>query len=371
MKIPVFEPEIGDKELAGVIDCVKTGWISGYSGKYISEFEERFSAYCGCKYGVTTSNCATALLLTLESLGIGKGDEVITSTFTMIATVNAIIKAGATPVLMDSESDTCNMDPNLIEDKVTKRTKAILPVHIYGHPCDMSPIINIAIEYDLDVIEDAAEAHGAEYRGRRTGGLGTAGCFSFYINKIITTGEGGMITTDSKELADRARLLKSYATVPKSRFLHEHIGFNYRMTNMQAAVGVGQLDKIDYFIEQKRRITQQYNEYLCDVGGLILPKEMPWAKNVYWVYGIRVTSDFGISRDELRARLGDKGIETRTYFVPMHLQPCFHKIGLFKKDKHPISEMLAREGLYLPNSTSLTSNQIKHICGIIKERRSQ
>jgi perosamine synthetase len=364
VKIPVFEPELGEEELANVIDCVKTGWISGYSGKYIDEFERLFADYCGCKYGISTTNCATALQLTLESLEIGKGDEVIVPTFTMMATVAAIVKVGAIPVLVDSELLTWNMDTTQIEGKVTKRTKAIMPVHIYGHPCDMSPIVDIAYRHRLFVIEDAAEAHGAEYKGKRTGGLGTVGCFSFYINKIITTGEGGMITTNDKGLADRARLLKTYATVPSDRFLHEHMGFNYRMTNMQAAVGVGQMSKINRFVERKREIARQYSDRLKSVVGIVLPVEMPWAKNVYWVYGIRVASN---RRDSLREVLGRKGVETRTFFVPMHKQPCFLKMGLFSGGEYPVSEILAEEGIYLPNSVKLTEDQIDYICGIIKE----
>lgn len=364
MKIPVFEPELGEEELANVADCVKTGWISGYSGKYIDEFEEKFSSYCGCKYGITTTNCVTALQLVLESLEIGKGDEVIVPTFTMMATVAAIVRVGAKPVLVDSEPITWNIATEQIKENVTNRTRVIMPVHIYGHPCEMSPILELALKHGLFVIEDAAESHGAEYKGKRTGGLGDAGCFSFYINKIITTGEGGMITTNNKRLAERAKLLKSYATIPASRFLHEYIGFNYRMTNIQAAVGVGQMSKIDRFVERKREIARQYSNRLKSIKGIALPVEMPWAKNVYWVYGICVAES---RRDELRMRLSEKGVETRTFFTPMHMQPCFRKIGLFVNDEYPVAEQLSREGLYLPNSVNLTEEQIEYICNIIKE----
>lgn len=340
--------------------------ISGTSGGYITEFEQRFSAYCGKRYGVATTSGTTALHLAVASLELGSGDEVIVPAFTSIATVFAIVYNGATPVLVDSEAETWNIDVTKIEEKITKNTKAILPVHIYGHPCDMDPITKIAKKYNLYVIEDAAEAHGAEYKGKKAGGMGDIGCFSFYANKIITTGEGGMIVTDSAEIAERAELLRNLAFSKERRFLHHYLGFNYRMSNIQAAIGVAQLGKINTFIEKKRHLAGLYNSLLKDVPGISLPTEKSWAKNVYWMYCILVEDEFGMSRDKLMTRLIEKGIETRTMFIPMNQQPVFHKRGLFKKLKCPVAEELSRKGLYLPSGVGLSDEQIERICDIIR-----
>jgi len=340
--------------------------ISGTSGGYITEFEQRFSAYCGKQYGIATTSGTTALHLAVASLELGSGDEVIVPAFTNIATVFAIVYSGATPVLVDSEAETWNIDVTKIEEKITKNTKAILPVHIYGHPCDMDPITKIAQKYNLYVIEDAAEAHGAEYKGKKAGGMGDIGCFSFYANKIITTGEGGMIVTDSAEIAERAKLLKNLAFSEERRFLHHYLGFNYRMSNIQAAIGVAQLGKINTFIDKKRHLASLYNSLLKDVPGISLPAEKSWAKNVYWMYCILVKDEFSMSRDKLMTRLIEKGIETRTMFIPMNQQPVFHKRGLFKKLKCPIAEELGRKGLYLPSGVGLSDEQIERICDIIR-----
>lgn len=367
--IPVCEPDIGEEELENVVRCLRAGQISGWAGEYIDEFEQKFSAYCGAKHGIAVNNCGIATLLALESLDIGKGDEVITSTFTFAAPTFAIIHTGATPVVVDSEAETWNIDPSKIEEKVTERTKAILPIHIYGHPVDMNPILDLAQKYGLYVIEDAAEVHGAEYYGKKVGCLGTAGCFSFYINKIITTGEGGMLITNDDGLAERARLLKNYATAKERRFLHYYVGFNYRMTNIQAAIGVAQFAKIDKFIKRKRHIASSYSSQLRDVGGITLPSEMPWAKNVYWVYGILIEDEFGLSRDEVMQELAERGIETRTFFIPMHQEPFFQKLGLFRGGSYPVAEEISRKGLYLPNGVALTEEQIEYICQAIKNIR--
>jgi len=365
--IPVYEPAIGEEELQNVIDCIKSAMISGTSGRYITEFEQRFSSYCGKQYGITTTSGTTALHLAVASLGIGSGDEVIVSAFTNIATAFAVLYSGATPVVVDSEIETWNMDVTKIEAKVTEKTKAIMPVHIYGHPCDMDPIVEIARKHSLYIIEDAAEAHGAEYKGKKVGGIGDIGCFSFYANKIITTGEGGMVITDDAELAEKARLLKNLAFSNDRRFLHHYLGFNYRMTNMQAALGVAQLRRIDEFIQKKRYIANFYSSLLKDIPGLTLPIEKPWAKNVYWMYCILVEDEFGINRDKLMTKLLEKGIETRTMFVPMNQQPIFHKMGLFTEVKCPVAEELSRKGLYLPSGATLSDEQIKNICATIRE----
>ena len=363
--IPVCEPFIADEELKYVTDCLKTNWISS-KGKYIGEFEQRFADYCGCKHGICTTSGTTALHLAIASLGIGPGDEVIVPTFTMAATVFAIVYTGAKPVLVDSEIETWNIDTDKIEARITKNTKAILPVHIYGHPCDMDPILDVARRYGLYVIEDAAEAHGAEYKGTIVGKLGDIGCFSFYANKIITTGEGGMLVTNNDEIAERARLLKDLAFSKEKRFLHTEIGFNYRMTNIQAAIGLAQLEKIGDLILRRRRNADIYNSILQDVGGIRLPPQKDWAKNVYWMYSIMVKDDFGIGRDELMQRLREDGIETRAFFVPMHRQPVFKDDGLFNGEAYPVADDLALRGLYLPSGSGLAEEQIKHVCEAIK-----
>jgi perosamine synthetase len=355
--IPVCEPKLSGKELEYVTDCIKTNWISS-KGKYITEFEEKFSKYCGAKYGIATCNGTTALHLALASLGIKPGDEVIIPTFTMIATANSVTYTGAKPVLVDSEPQTWNMDPAKIEEKITKRTKAIMVMHTYGHPCDMDPIIKMAKEHDLWVIEDAAEAHGAEYKGKRVGALGDAGCFSFYANKIITTGEGGMVVTNDEKIAEMSRLLRDQAFEPK-RFLHRYIGFNYRMTNLQAAIGVAQMGIVDESVETRRRNARFYNSLLKDVEGIALPPEASWAKNVYWMYTVLVENSFGTERDKLMAFLKEKGIDTRSAFYPIHIQPVYAK--QYKGEKYPVAEKLGRKGVNLPSGNTLTKNQIRFI----------
>lgn len=364
--IPVCKPTIGDEELKNVIECIETNWISS-QGKYVEKFEEGFSKYIGCEYGITTTSGTTALHLALASLGLKKGDEVIVPTFTIASTIFAILYTGAVPVLVDCDKETWNIDVNQIEEKITDNTKVIMPVHIYGHPCDMDPISDMAEEHDLFVVEDAAEVHGAEYKGIKTGGIGDIGCFSFYSNKIITTGEGGMIVTNNEEIAEKARSLKDLAFSKERRFLHDDIGFNYRMTNIQAAIGVAQLGKIEEYVDMRRRNAVLYNNYLKDIKGIRLPVEKPWAKNVYWMYSILIEDDFGLSRDELMEKLKEKGIETRTFFIPMHEQPVFHDMGLFKGKKYPVAEEISRKGMYLPSSSGISENEIKIISRNIAE----
>lgn len=364
--IPVCVPLLGEKELEYVVDCVRTNWISS-KGKYVEEFEEKFAKYCGCKYGVSTTSGTTALHLALASLGITKGDEVIIPTFTMVATAFAVVYCGAKPVLVDAEPETWNMDIEKIKEKITDRTKAIMPVHIYGHPCDMDPIIELAEEHELYVVEDAAEAHGAEYKGKKAGGIGDVGCFSFYANKIITTGEGGMIVTNDEEIAERAQSLKNLCFPKEKRiYFHVEVGYNYRMTNIQAAIGLAQFERIDELVEMRRRNAYFYNKYLKDVTGIRLPVEKEWAKNVYWMYSILIEDDFGISREELMSELEKKGIETRTFFVPMHEQPVFQNMGLFNGESYPVAEELSKKGMYLPSGSGLKEEEIKYICETIR-----
>ena len=367
--IQVCEPAIGKEEIENVMDALKSNEISGSFGKYIGQFEKNFSRYCGVKYGVATTSGTTALHLALASLGIKEGDEVILPALTNIATAFAVVYCGARPVVVDSERDTWNMNTDLIEEKITKRTKVILPVHIYGHPVDMNPVLNLAKKYHLWVIEDAAEAHGAEYHGKKVGGLGDIGCFSFYANKIIVTGEGGMMVTNSEKVTKQARLLRNLAFGKEKRFLHNFMGFNYRMTNIQAAIGEAQLSRIEEVIEKKRKITRLYNSLLKDIAGIVLPLEKPWAKNVYWMYSILIEREFGMERDRLMEKLAKNGIETRTFFIPMNQQPVFKKMGLFKKERCPVAEKLSQQGLYLPSSITLRESQIAFIGETIKKIR--
>lgn len=365
--IPVCASLLGEKELEYVIDCIKTNWISS-KGKYVEEFEKEFARYCGCKYGITTTSGTTALHLALASIGVSKGDEVIIPAFTMVATTFAVVYCDAKPVLVDSEPETWNMDVSQIEEKITDRTKAIMPVHIYGHPCDMDPIMKIAREHDLYVVEDAAEAHGAEYKGKKTGGFGDIGCFSFYANKIITTGEGGMIVTDDEEFAERAKSLRNLCFPKEKRiYLHSEIGYNYRMTNIQAAIGLAQLERIDKLVEMRRRNARLYNECLKNVEGIKLPPEKEWAKNVYWMYSILIEPEFRMSRDKLIEELAKRGIETRTFFIPMHEQPVFRKKGLFEGESYPVAEELSRKGMHLPSGSGLREKEMQLVCNTIKQ----
>jgi perosamine synthetase len=363
--IPVCEPLLGGKEAEYVLDCVNSNWISS-QGKYIGLFEEKFAGYCECKYGITTTSGTTALHLALLACGIGPGDEVIIPTYTMIATAYAVIYTGASLVLVDSEPETWNIDISKIEEKITHKTRAILPVHIYGHPCDMDPVMEIARRHNLYVIEDAAEAHGAEYKGRKAGSFGDINCFSFYANKIITTGEGGMVVTNNEKLAAQARRLKDLAHSPAKRFLHDDVGYNYRITNIQAAIGLAQFEMIDKYVEMRRNNARLYNERLKDVRGITIPAEKEWAKNVYWMYSILVQDDFGCSRDVFTAKLKENAIDTRTFFIPVHQQPVFQEKGLFRNEKYPVAEKISLQGLYLPSSSGLKKEDIDFVCETIK-----
>jgi perosamine synthetase len=363
-RYPVAEPDIGEEELRNVIEAVKTGWISS-KGKFIEEFERRFANYVGMKYGITVSNGTTALHLALVALGIGPGDEVIVPDLTFAATINTVLYTGARPIIVDIHPEYWCMDPDKVRKAITPKTRAIIPVHLYGHPCGMDPIMEIASEYNLYIIEDAAEAHGAEYKGRKVGSFGHISCFSFYGNKIITTGEGGMVLTNDEGLAEKIKILRDHGMNPKKRYWHEVIGFNYRMTNLQAAIGVAQLSKIDKFIEKKRRIAKIYAEELSSTPGITLHPEMPWAKNVYWLYSILIDpSKAKITRDELSERLEKEGIETRKFFYPLHEMPIYAKYGIYS---YPVATTISRQGLNLPSSTKLTEEDVRFIARKIKE----
>ena len=360
--IHVCEPVLDGLEKKYVMDCVETNWISS-AGKYIHLFEEKFSQYCGVAYGVACSSGTSAIHLALVALGIGPGDEVLIPDFTLIVSANAVILSGARPVLVDVDCETWCIDADLIEEKITPRTKAIMAVHMYGHPCDMKAICEIARRHNLYVLEDCAEAHGAEVNGIKVGSLSDASCFSFYGNKILTTGEGGMVLCQDETLAQRLRLLRNQG-FQEPRFVHEVMGFNYRMTNIQAAMGLAQTEMVVEKVERKRWIGKIYNELLTDQTDFTLPIEKPWAKNVYWMYGILVNESFGLTKDKLMSTLTKKGVDTRSFFCPMSLQP------VFKSDDHrfpdtsgayPVSVDLWNRGLYLPSGLGLTRSQLEEV----------
>jgi len=365
--IPVSEPNIGEREKELVMDALKKGEISGTHGEYIKKFEEGFSNYVDCGHGIATSNGTTALHLALVSLGIGRGDEVLVSTLTNMAPCFAILYCGAMPVPIDIEEDTWNMNPALLEEKITANTKAILIVHVYGHPVDMDPILEVAKKYNLKVIEDAAEAHGAEYKKKKVGSLGDVACWSFYANKILTTGEGGMLTTNNPELAEKARSLRSFAYGKEHRFMHEDIGFNYRFTNLQAALGCAQLERIEETIAKKRQIAQWYKDVLKDIPELQLPAEKPYAKNVYWMFHIVLQGKWEEKRNEVIRRLKDEGVETREAFTPYNMQKIMIEKGMTKSEACPIANKVGKSGLYLPSGISLSREDVEYIAASLKK----
>jgi perosamine synthetase len=357
--IPIAEPSIGEQELAYVTDCVRSGWVSSL-GEYVRRFETAFAQYCGVEYGVATFNGTVALHLVLAALDIGPGDEVIVPSLTYVATANAVRYTGATPVLVDSEPETWNVDSAAVAAAVTRRTRAIIAVHLYGHPADMDPLRAIADEYGLALLEDAAEAHGASYKGRRVGGLSQAAIFSFYGNKIITTGEGGIVVTDDQDLAERCFFLENQARDAENSYWHPEIGYNYRMTNLQGALGLAQLERIADFIAIRKRNAALYAERLAEVPGLTLPPQASWAENVYWMFTVLVENEYGPDRDRLRRLLCEQGIETRPVFYPVHTLPPYDTGQVL-----PVAESIGRRGINLPSGARLTAAQIDRVCEAI------
>jgi perosamine synthetase len=357
--IPVAEPLLAGNELAYVTDCVQTGWVSSL-GKYVRDFEQQFATYCGTQYGIATFNGTVAIHLLAATLNLGPGDEVITPTLTYVATANGIRYTGATPVFVDSERETWNLDPDVIADAITPRTKAIMAVHLYGHPAKMEALRKIADTHNLFLFEDAAEAHGAIYKGQRVGALSDAAVFSFYGNKIITTGEGGIIVTNRKEWAERAFFLENQGRYSDNPYWHPEVAFNYRMTNIQAAIGLAQLEQIDTLLTIRKQNARHYNQRLSEIPGITLPPNTAWAENVYWMYSVLIDDDFGMSRDELRYQLRQAGIDTRPFFYPIHTLPMYDT-----GQKFPVAEDLAQRGINLPSGATLSADQIDYICDTI------
>ncbi|MEX2144509.1 MAG: DegT/DnrJ/EryC1/StrS family aminotransferase [Anaerolineales bacterium] len=364
--IPVFEPVISEDEIEMVVDALRKGEVSGTFGRYIEDFEGEFAAYVGCQHGIAVNSGTSALHLAVAALDLRKGDEVLVSASTNIATALAALHNGVVPVPVDSEPVTWNLDLDLIEGLITPRTKAIIPVHLYGHPVDMDRLMEIASRNNLTVIEDCAESHGATVRGRMTGSFGHMACFSFYANKVITTGEGGMITTNDAEFAKRVRLLRNLAFT-EPRFRHELAGFNFRMPGFVAALGLAQFRKIDKIVEEKRRVAKAYVQRLEGVPGLQVPTELEWAKNVYWMVGLVVKPEFGISRDKLAEVLAERGIQTRTFFCPMNQQPVLQNMDGFRAVACPVADSLWEDGLYLPSTWTLDDEKIEFICKAIRQ----
>ncbi|MDO8482910.1 MAG: DegT/DnrJ/EryC1/StrS family aminotransferase [bacterium] len=364
MIVPVNESVISEEAKKNVAESLRTGWLSS-AGPFVKQFEENFASYFGTKHAVTLTNGGAALHIALLALGIGRGDEVIVPAFTMAAPWFAVMYTGATPVFVDCELDTFNIDPKKIEAKITPKTKAIIPVHIYGHACEMDSILAIAKKHNLRVIEDAAEAHGGEYEKKLCGTMGDFGAFSFYANKIISTGEGGMLITNDDTWAEHARQLKTYSFSKAKRFIHDEIGYNYRLGNLQAAVGCGELSNLPNYLKHKEHMAKTYERGLADITGLRLPITKPGVKNVYWMYAVLVDEKkFGMNRDTLRIKLKEKGIDTRDFFYPPEEQPVLKNIiGL---EKFPNAAFAGKNGLYLPSGLAITEKQLDYVIGTIR-----
>ncbi|MBB3234984.1 DegT/DnrJ/EryC1/StrS family aminotransferase [Phyllobacterium endophyticum] len=361
-RIPVAQPKLGGKEREYVLDCLDSNWISSV-GKYIGAFEEEFAKFCGVKHAISTNNGTTALHLALVALGVQPGDEVIVPTVTYIATANAVQYCGAKPVLVDVDPITMNIDPSDIERKISPRTKGIIPVHLYGHPADMKAVREIADRHSLFVVEDAAEAHGAKVYGRKVGGHGNCATFSFFGNKIITTGEGGMVTTDDDELADRLRLLRGQGMDLKRRYWFPVVGYNYRMTNIQAAIGLAQLETIEQALSDRKKIACWYDQALGDMTDkIVLPLQHNWAEPVFWMYTVFLREGSGERRDAVMRELDDLGIETRPVFYPMHVLPPYQE-----QNSYPVADLWSPRGINLPTYQELTHRDVHRVADGLKQ----
>ena len=365
--IPVNEPLLNGNEKKYLCECIDTGWISS-EGPFVKQFEEKMSETVGRKYGIAVSNGTAALEIAVQALGIKEGDEVILPTFTIISCAEAVTRMGAKPVLVDCDQRTFNMCAEEIEKKITPKTKAVMVVHLYGLPVDMDPVLDLVKKHRLYLIEDAAEMHGQTYKGRPCGSFGDISIFSFYPNKHITTGEGGMLVCNDENLAERCRSIRNLCFQKTKRYVHEELSGNYRFTNLQAAVGLAQLERLDEFVERKRKMGRYYTEMLADVKGITLPiPDIEYAKNIYWVYGIVLNDDVDMDNVTIQKRLADEGIGTRTFFWCMHEQPVYINKGMFIGENYPVAENLARKGFYIPSGLSLTEKQMEEVVKRIKK----
>ncbi len=365
--IPVNRPVLDGNEERYLVECIRTGWISS-EGPFVKALEAKFAQFMGCRHGIAVCNGSLAIDLALRGLGIGPGDEVILPTFTIISCAAAVVRAGAVPVVVDCDADTWNIDPALIAPKVTIRTKAIMPVHIYGLPVDMDPLLEIARRHRLFVVEDASEQHGQTYKGRPVGSLGDIATVSFYPNKHVTTGEGGMVLTNDGEIAERCRRLRNLSFDAERRYIHDELGWNLRMSNLQAAVGVAQLERIDEILRKKRQIGAWYQEHLRGHPLLQLPLERTsYAENLYWVFGLVLEDRVPFDAGEAIARLRAKGVDARHFFWPMHEQPVLRKRGYYAGERCPVSERIARRGLFLPSGIGTTREEIDRSASALRE----
>ena len=359
--IPVNSPLIDGSESDYLQKCIETGWISS-EGPFVEDFEHEFANLCNRKHAVAVSSGSAALELAVHALGINKGDEVIIPTFTIISCVAPLIRIGAIPILVDADPLTWNIDVNQIEQRISTRTKAIMAVHIYGLPVDMDPLLTLAKKYGLMVIEDAAEAHGLLYKDKICGSFGDISTFSFYPNKLITTGEGGMVVTDDDTIAEKCRSLRNLCFQKNKRFIHEELGWNFRMTNMQAALGLAQIERLDEFIKKKRSMGQKYNMLLEGLKNIQLPiKKTSYSENIYWVFGLVLDENILDNADSIMKKLKTCGVGTRPFFWPIHLQPLIKKMGLFRTDSFPIAEKIARKGFYIPSGLGITDSEINRV----------
>ncbi len=365
--VPVNEPLLNGNEEKYLIECIRTGWISS-DGPFVSRFEELFSDRVERKYGIAVCNGSVAIDIAIAALEIGQDDEVIMPAHTIISCPAAVVRVGAIPVLVDCDIRTYNMNVADVEAKITNKTKAIMVVHIFGHPVDMEPIMAIAKKYGLKVIEDAAEMHGQNYKGKPCGSFGDVSTFSFYANKHITTGEGGMVVTDDPLLANKIRSLRNLCFKPEQRFVHDDLGWNFRMTNLQAAVGVAQLERLSDFVVQKRKMGRMYNELLKDVPGIQLPLEYTeYSENIYWVYPILIESSMNCDAKMIMSDLLLDGIGTRPFFWSISQQPVFNKMGMFLGETYPVSELIARNGFYIPSGMAISDDQIYRVANMVKK----
>lgn len=371
--VPVNEPLLTDEDFKPLEEAFRSGWISS-AGKFVDEFEQSWANYCGHSEGIAVSNGTVALQVAVEALGIRAGDEIIMPSYTIISCALAAVRVGAKPVLVDCCPKTFNMRTDQIEAKITSATKAIMVVHMFGHPVDMDPVLELAEKHGLTIIEDAAEVHGAQYLSGRNGnspawrtcgGMGHIATFSFFANKLVTTGEGGMVITSDRHLAKRCRDLRNLCFRPERRFLHTELGHQFRLTNMQAAVGVNQIKRIGEIVGRKRAIAADYTKRLRDLQGIQLPMEEDWGKSVFWVYSLLLADDHPLDATSFAAALKQEGVETRPFFLGMHEQPVFRDMGLFQGETYPVTERIARKGLYIPSGLAITPEQMDKVSAAV------